>query len=325
VFFHSGLGVGVVAVAVVEEHVIADVVRGAGYLITSNDQASEYYDSGSQLAISNISSTSFSVGQGTGWYVNRDISGSSYSPHNTVAWVWHAGDTTVTNTDGTIDSQVRANPACGFSIVEVDSTSSSNGTFGHGLGQQPELVLFKNLDNTYNWDVYMSIEGYQSTYILNSNTSSGRNALHASPDEKTLPFTQTYTDDNTIAYCFHSVPGIQQIGKYFGNGNADGVYVQCGFKPAFLMIKSIGSVNGNWVMYDNARDEYNPVRNKFFADHNLAMNVSNPAGTSLSDNHVHFMANGFKMASSNTWSNGSGEGYLFIAIADAHHKFAAGG
>ena len=305
-------------------HAIADVVRGSGYLIASNDTDQENYTANSQTAISAIGSTSFSVGDQGSWYVNRDISGSSYSPYNTVAWVWHAGDTTVTNNDGTIASQVRANPACGFSIVEVDSTSASNGTFGHGLGQQPELVLFKNLDNAYNWDVYMAIEGYQSTYILNTNTSTGRNVLHASPDEKTLPFTQSYTDDNTIAYCFHSVPGIQQIGKYFGNGNADGTYVHCGFKPAFVMVKSIGSVGGNWVMWDNSRDEYNPVRNKLYADVAGGMNVSSPGGTSLNDNHVHFMANGFKLASSNTWTNGSGEPYFFIAIAEAHHKFATG-
>ena len=61
-----------------------------------------------------------------------------------------------------------------------------------------------------------------------------------------------------------------------------------------------------------------------FADVGSGMNVSNPSGTTTSDNHVHFMANGFKLASNNTWTNGNGEPYLFIAIAEAHHKFATG-
>lgn len=306
-------------------HILTDQVRGASYFISSNDTTAEGYDSNTQAAFQSFDANGFTVGDNASWFANRNVTGSSFSPHNYIAWSWNAGGTTVTNNDGTLASQVRANPACGFSIVEVNSTSSSNGTFGHGLGQQPELVLFKNLDSAYNWDVYMYTEGYSSTRILNQNTSSGRSALHAAPDDKTLPFTQSYTDNNTVAYCFHSVPGIQHIGKYVGNNNTDGSYVHCGFKPAFVMVKSLGSTNGNWVMYDSTRDEFNPRRNKFFADHNGAMNVSNPAGTSVNDNHIHFMANGFKLASNNTWTNNNGEDYFYIAIAESHHKFAVGG
>jgi len=46
------------------------------------------------------------------------------------------GSSTVTNNDGTIESQVRANPSAGFSIVTYTGTGS-NATVGHGLGVAP--------------------------------------------------------------------------------------------------------------------------------------------------------------------------------------------
>ena len=41
-----------------------------------------------------------------------------------------------------------------------------------------------------------------------------------------------------IAYCFHSVEGYSKVGSYKGNDNADGAFVYCGFKPAFVLIKN---------------------------------------------------------------------------------------
>ena len=41
------------------------------------------------------------------------------------------------------------------------------------------------------------------------------------------------TNDEQIAYCWHSVDGFSKIGGYIGNGNNDGPFVYCGFKPAF--------------------------------------------------------------------------------------------
>jgi hypothetical protein len=39
-----------------------------------------------------------------------------------VAWTWDAGSSTVTNTEGSITSQVRANASAGFSVVTYTGT-----------------------------------------------------------------------------------------------------------------------------------------------------------------------------------------------------------
>ena len=52
-----------------------------------------------------------------------------------------------------------------------------------------------------------------------------------------------------------------KIGTYTGNQNADGPFVYCGFKPAFLLLK-IASPSGqerDWHIYDNTRNSINPL------------------------------------------------------------------
>jgi hypothetical protein len=64
--------------------------------------------------------------------------------HTYVAWQWNAGGSTVTNTDGTISAQVRANPTAGFSVVTYTGTGA-NATVGHGLGVvHPSMVITKS-------------------------------------------------------------------------------------------------------------------------------------------------------------------------------------
>jgi hypothetical protein len=60
-----------------------------------------------------------------------------------VAWTWDAGSSTVTNTEGSITSQVRANASAGFSVVTYTGTGSA-ATVGHGLGVAPSLIIVKN-------------------------------------------------------------------------------------------------------------------------------------------------------------------------------------
>ena len=36
---------------------------------------------------------------------------------------------------------------------------------------------------------------------------------------------------NFVAYCFSEKKGFSKFGSYTGNGNADGTFVFCGFRP----------------------------------------------------------------------------------------------
>ena len=52
------------------------------------------------------------------------------------------------------------------------------------------------------------------------------------------------------------VDGYSKVGSYTGNGSADGTFVHCGFRPAYVMVKD-STTGWNWWVYDNARDTYN--------------------------------------------------------------------
>ena len=83
-----------------------------------------------------------------------DNAGSTNASGNTyVAWNWKAGGAAVSNTDGSIASQVSANTEAGFSIVSFDTGGNTSGTVGHGLGVQPQLILGKTRNHDVGWYV----------------------------------------------------------------------------------------------------------------------------------------------------------------------------
>ena len=56
---------------------------------------------------------------------------------------------------------------------------------------------------------------------------------------------------NMVAYVWRSVPGYSKMGSYKGNGNTDGTYVPCGFRPAFVLTKINDTMNENWTISDS--------------------------------------------------------------------------
>jgi len=122
----------------------------------------------------------------------------------------------------------------------------------------------------------------------------------------------TNADVNTntatyVAYCFAEVPGYSKFGSYTGNGSANGPFVWCGFRPAYVMIKRSDSA-GEWHIYDTARRTINTVTNWLNAD-------TNGAESGAGNNPVDFLSSGFKLRSSDGNTNASGGNYVFIAFA----------
>ena len=119
-----------------------------------------------------------------------------------------------------------------------------------------------------------------------------------------------------VAYCFAEIEGFSKIGTYIGNGNADGPFVYCGFKPAWIMMKNANDA-GSWVMMDNARVPSNPNNNHLLANASNAQSVSNM--------RVDFVSNGFKITNvttNYTDINGNGNNIIFAAFAESPFKTA---
>jgi hypothetical protein len=137
----------------VGNHALFDVVRGATKRLVANDTAAEDTRSGV---------TSFNS---DGW---TEGSFDNQSGYTYVGWAFNGGSSTVTNNDGSITSQVRANASAGFAVITGSTPSTNiNFTFGHGLGVAPSLVIYKHTAVSGNWQTYHR-SGGGNNYNLNS-------------------------------------------------------------------------------------------------------------------------------------------------------------
>jgi len=230
-----------------------------------------------------------------------------------VSWNWKAGGTAVSNTDGTITSQVSANVDAGFSIVKYSGTSTSGATIGHGLNAVPEMVILKNLDSSTNWYVYHQDTGTTSGYInylkLNdSSTGSYSDKVFYPVNFNSSTLTPGYDSvlqGNMISYCFHSVDGYSIIGSYDGGDTTSVKYT--GFEPSWIMVKGYSN-SGDWIILDNKRNTSNPRNKRLYP----SSSTSEAINTNLNTN---FVSNGFVTVGTDGDFNGSGRKYIFLAIA----------
>jgi len=285
-------------------HIATDSVRGNGKEI--------YPDlTNAQGTVNRISLTSTGFDVVSAGYPNQ-------TSNTFVAWNWKAGGTAVSNTDGTnITSQVSANTAAGFSVVEWTGDANSSSTIGHGLtpNSQPMLVIMKDLDSSNDWMVITNnLWSNPTAYFLKLNLT---NALATGTGNPYLVNNTVFQNTNRnvsgndyIAYAFHSVDGFSKMGSYVGGG-ATNVTVNVGFAPSFIMIKST-SAGRNWLIYDNVRETGTvPYEN----DTVLFPDSSSAEVTGNTIRGIQFTSTGFVLNQNYGNTNGSGETHIFLAIA----------
>ena len=297
-------------------HILQDSVRGFGKSLFSND-ANDEVGNANDL-ISNVSATGFSVN--TTYNGGTDTSTTTTSgTNNYVAWAWNAGTTTDTNnTAGSITpTGVRANTSAGFSIAKYTSpNNSSDQSFGHGLGVKPDLVIVKNLDSSYSWDIYHSSLGYNASLIFtDATTRSGAFSAEPTPTVVNTKHDYThYSTNNYIAYCWTSVESYSKFGSYEGNNSADGPFVHLGFQPALIIVKNIDTTSTNWEMWDSKRPGYN------LTNLELRPNQNNDEFES-SANCIDILSNGFKLRGTDSQSN-SAATFVYAAWAETPFKYS---
>ena len=293
---------------------IYDIVRGAGKrLYTSLSNA----ESSPASSVNSFTSDGFSVTGGGG--VNNNTS--TY-----VGWTWDAGTSTVSNTDGSITSNVRANPSVGFSIVSYTGTFAA-ATIGHGLNAAPEMIIVKNLDTTNDWNVYHVGTDASSPgqYHLRLNSDVARQGgsgkwNNTSPTSTVFSVADSNTTNGSgndmIAYCFAPVAGYSAFGTYTGNADNFGPFIETGFAPQWVMTKSYDGGSNDWTIWDNTRNETNERSQTLFP------NLSASEDTGFYD--MDFFSNGFKLKHSGSKANGSGWNYIYAAFSDQPFKIARG-
>ena len=294
-------------------HYSMDSVRGALKPLFQNDTSAEANFSDS---LKSFNTDGFTLG------TSGDLNAASQTM---VAWNWKAG-TSFTNDAsstgiGSIDSTGSVSTDAGFSIVKYNSSRSPSPvqTVAHGLGVKPDMLIFKNIDETQNWLVWNKT--LATNKHLNLNTTSAL-STDAGSLNNTAPTSTVFTigaDGRTnsttngnpiICYAFAEKKGYSKFGSYVGNGGgaANGNFIYTGFSPAFVMIKNTTHTY-NWVIQDNKRNTFNPL------DRYIYPNTSGAeAQNSIYD--LDLLSNGFKVRSQRSETNDTNNGYIFMCFAE---------
>ena len=301
-------------------HILNDSVRGAGKNIFSNTTAVENSGGSTGDLFTSFDSDGFTVNY---QYAGTTNAGTNQNSKAYVAWNWLAGtafsnDASATSV-GTIDSSGQVNTKAGFSIISYTGTGSA-GSIAHGLSSKPELIICKNRDTTDHWIIQSDIigaatSGYYLTFTANAGASHSSLNTTLGSTTITLDTSATYNSSGNehIMYAFHSVEGYCKIGTYTGSSALPFVY--CGFKPAFLLIKSYSSALESWPIKDSVRSPNNESTIESYANLNQSEYDDEYS-------NADFLSNGFRLQSNNVHANVTGSTYVFLAFAEQPFKFS---
>ena len=310
-----------------DNNVVFDSVRGVQKFLYVNTTGAEGTRSGDGL--SSFDSDGFSIGDWNN--INENLK--TY-----VSWNWKAGGTANTISADSISSgtpslaaSVSANTDAGFSIVTWTADADS-GTVGHGLNSAPEMIIAKPLGSGTNWYVMHTVDGViPASEVLNLDNEDAKFNPGVNHFNDTYPTDDVFSfggylgddlsNDDKVAYCFHSVEGFSKVGTYNGNvtNYSGGAFIYTGFRPALVMIKSISA--GSWVVTDNKRaSAFNGDTARLYWNDTAQETAYN------SNRNVELFSNGFMVhgnsASSNTNKINEDNDYIYLAFAEAPLKFA---
>ena len=215
----------------------------------------------------------------------------------------------------------------GFSITKFTTGSGTSGgaTIAHGLNSKPDMYMYKPISTSGEW-VVIHEANYKRFAYLNATTNfrtigSQGGGTAAEPTDNVLTLYDlgvTLASKEYICYSWSNIPGLQKFGRYEGTGVA-GNYVNLGFRPALLWIKSFDSTSiENWGIIDSTRSYANP------GNHTLATNLTNAEsyfgdGSSVygSSNKIDLVSDGFVLRETSGFGNTSGITFIYCAWAEA--------
>ena len=289
-------------------HQLFDTNRGIANSLRSNGNDAENTDSPNDR-LTAINSDGFSLGD----------DGNPNNGSNTyVCWQWKAnGGTTSSDSNGDQTSTVQANTTAGFSIATFSASDSAGQTVGHGLGSAPHMYIWKSRARADNWYVYHREAGENGYLRLNTTDAFTTNTnvwSNTDPSSTVIYYGGNSlvgsNGENHVLYSFAPIQGFSKMGKYTGNGDADGPFTYTGFEPAWIMLKrSDNSTNSDWTIYDHKRPATTTgnENNKFLR--------ANGDNAEASASGIDILSNGFKMRSTSSRHNANGSTYIYMAFA----------
>jgi hypothetical protein len=286
--------------------VIFDTLRGAGYVIQTNDPGAQYLSS---TTLTGFTTSGFSLGNSAP--VNASSASNKY-----VSWSFRK--------------------APKFFDVVTWTGSGSNREISHALGSVPACIIVKQISSGDNaWQVYHRSLANTEYLVLNTTAAKATGATRWNSTTPTSTVFSLGTDatvnasgETYVAYLFaHDAGGfgltgtdnVISCGSYTGSSTVD-VDVNLGYEPQWVMIKNVTTGATDWYIADIMRGialtGIQPL---------LAPNLSD-AETDFSGTYFTPTATGMKVQyGSGTAICSAGNTYIYIAIRRGPMKVPTSG
>jgi len=265
-----------------DSHCVFDSARGATKVIHADTTGAEATDADTLDSFTS-----------DGFQVDADVKVNTDS-EKYVAWCW------------------KESADAGFDIVAYTGDGSDR-TISHSLSAVPKMIIVKNRTGTNrDWMVYHVSNGATKFIYLNEANALGDAATYWQDTDPTTSVFSIGTNANVnedtktvIAYVFTDKQGFSKFGTYEGNGNANGTFVYTGFRPAFVITKSVDSTSA-WEIFDDKREGYNVDNDAL---------TSNGTTVEATADQIDILSNGFKCRIAT--DPNVAETYIYMAFAKA--------
>ena len=263
------------------DHVLQDTERGTSKYLQSNSSVNPADNT--QL-ITSFNSDGFSIGNFISVSSNND---------DFVSWTFRKASKF-------------------FDVLTYTGNGATSRAISHDLGSIPGMVVVKRTNASASWRVYHS--GIGNTHYLSLNTS-GQKADSLNTWYDTDPTSTNFTvgsDLNAsggayVAYLFANDEDFIKCGSYTGNDTTSHA-INVGFEPQFVLIKVANGISTDWFVWDTTRG----IGTASNADKSLRPNTTEAEG---SGDILNITSTGFTLTSNSGAYNGSGNSYIYMAIA----------
>ena len=221
-----------------------------------------------------------------------------------------------------------------FDVLTYSGNDVSGRTIAHNLNSKPGMMIVKQTNGVYNWQVYHTALGAGMFLEFNTGVAQTSSAVwnNTNPTDSVFTVGNEYGVNQSgktyVAYLFADNAGgygdtgndnIIKCGYYAGNGTV-GREVTVGFEPQFIMIKSNSTANP-WAIMDIMRGATGTTARSLQPNSNSNEQTVGGYNTAA----VQVTATGFTLQTDDEGGgNGSGVGYLYMAIRRPMKTPAAG-
>jgi hypothetical protein len=220
-----------------------------------------------------------------------------------------------TAADNYVGYALRVGAGYGVVTTEVAHVNGTPTTVAHGLGTNRIMAVGKIVNIAGDWYVWHP-ELAANQYLLLNSTAAAAAGPKITVDAASVILDASLPSGTyRIIAMAETSSGCVKLGKYTGNGAADGPFFYAGARPAAVLVKRTELAGNNWLVLDERRAGYNVT------DSTLEMDTAN-AETLLSTNALDLVSNGAKIRGAGAGVNASGGTYIYVALAEAPLKYA---